>query len=175
MRDFTIYDVLALLGTMPSDPASSRSAALRKNAISRRSRAGVPQCTKKTANCLALIAHWHVDHCANTNTQRAIEIIAARARRTGKPNYQRVAIDEWLVQTPKLVKPVSTGDAHPPGAVQLCFNVDRLTSWSTVPKPCLGVARVRPTMAGWCRRHPSVPLLLRITSPISTKSGLEFS
>ena len=36
------------------------------------------------------------------------------------------------MQTPKLVKPVSTGDTHHTRCGPVCFNVDRPTSWSTV-------------------------------------------
>ena len=121
------------------------------------------------------IAHWHVDHCANTNTQRAIEIVQRALVRQGVPNYQRVAIDEWLVQTPKLVKPVSTGDAHHTRCGPVCFNVDRLNVMVDGSKPG-SVRGEGPTNDGrGARRHLLCAATAADYLTDLNKSGLEFS
>ncbi|CEJ11208.1 hypothetical protein BN1110_01495 [bacterium YEK0313] len=176
MRDFTIYDVLALLGTMPSDPClkSVCSAPQECNLFGGPEPGGAAM-HKENGNCLALIAHWHVDHCANTNSQRAIEIVQRALVRQGVPNYQRVAIDEWLVQTPKLVKPVSTGDAHHTRCGPVCFNVDRLDVMVDGSKPG-SVRGEGPTNDGrGARRHLLCAATAADYLTDLNKSSLEFS
>ena len=81
--------VLALLGTMPSDPCfkSVCSAPQECNLFGGPEPGGAAM-HKENGNCLALIAHWHVDHCANTNTQRAIEIVQRALVRQGVPRVR---------------------------------------------------------------------------------------
>ena len=173
---YVIAGLLALLGTMPSDPCfkSVCSAPQECNLFGGPEPGGAAM-HKENGNCLALIAHWHVDHCANTDTQRAIEIVQRALVGQGVPNYQRVAIDEWLVQAPKLVKPVSTGDAHHTRCGPVCFNVDRLNVMVDGSKPG-SVRGEGPTNDGrGARRHLLCAATAADYLTDLNKSGLEFS